>query len=361
MENREEAVRTENGELATAFIDLGKFEQRHLSYGNAAVWFNKALSIHQTVFGSEDARIIPTLNSLAEVYRLDKKDGEADQTVQLIQHLQGKNAILRKGASGPEVRALQERLLKLGHFQGSVDEYFGSSTEAAVIKFQTSKGLQADGIVGPGTKELLDETKVTSLTRPSVTGKVTIEVVKQMFPAAPIMNIQANLPGILRALEDAGLSDEDMVLMALVTLNFETAGTFAPITEQKSRFNSSPDGHPFDLYDNRRDLGNQGPPDGERFKGRGYMQLTGRANYVKFGRAIGLEEQLVGYPEFASDPNIAARVFVQVFKNAEARIREPLAQGDLALAARRVGGGGFTGARLEQFKTAFEKGKSLIR
>ncbi|HEU4934682.1 MAG TPA: peptidoglycan-binding protein [Pyrinomonadaceae bacterium] len=354
---QKEAVRANNVELATAIVELAKFEQKSGRNNRAAARFQEALKIQESLFGLEDPQLVPTLNSLAEVYRLDKKDSEADLVVQRIQRLQGKDAILRKGASGPEVRALQERLLKLRHFQGSVDGYFGPSTEAAVIKFQTSKGLQADGIVGPGIKELLDETK--ALTRPSVTGKVTVEVVQQMFPSSPIMNIQASLPGILRALEDAGLSDEDMVLMALVTLNFESGGTFAPTTEQKTRFNTSPNGHPFDLYDKRN--GNQGPPEGERFKGRGYIQLTGRANYDKFGRDIGLEGQLVEYPELANDPAIAARVFVQLFKNAEARIREPLTQGDLGLATRRLVGGGYTGARLDQFKKAFEKGKSLIQ
>ena len=356
---QKEAVRANNIELATAYVELAKFEQKSGRNNRAAARFQEALKIQETLFGSDDPQIIPTLNSLAEVYRLDKKDPEADQIVQRIQRLQGKDAILRKGASGPEVRALQERLLKLGHFQGTVDEYFGPSTEAAVIKFQTSKGLQADGIVGPGIKELLDETKAISANRPSVTGKVTIEVVNQMFPSSPIMNIQANLPGILRALEDAGLSDEDMVLMALVILNFESGGTFRPVTEQKTRFNTSPDGHPFDLYDNRN--GNLGPPEGERFRGRGYIQLTGRANYDKFDRDLGLEGRLVAYPDLASDPNIAARVFVQLFKNAEAKIREPLTQGDFALATRRLGGSGYTGARLDQFKKAFEKGKSLIQ
>jgi len=62
-----------------------------------------------------------------------------------------------------------------------------------------------------------------------------------------------------------------------------------PISEFKSKFNTSPNGHPFDLYDNRRkDLGNQGKPDGKRYRGRGFIQLTGRFNYNKHGKAIGL-------------------------------------------------------------------------
>ena len=358
---REEAVRADNLELASANTELAKFDQKQRRYDDAIDGYNKALTIYQNQFGPDDLRIVPALNSLAELYRLNQRNSEADQVVQRIQKLQGTDAILRKGASGPEVRLLQQRLLKLGHFQGTVDDYFGESTEAAVIKFQTSKGLQADGIVGPGTKELLDGTKAISSTRPSVTGRVTVDVVKQMFPSAPVDNIYANLPGILRALEDAGLSDKDMVLMALVTINFETAGTFAPITELKSRFNSSPDGRPFDLYDNRKDMGNTGPPDGERFKGRGYIQLTGRRNYEKYSELIGVKGSLTASPDLANDPAIAAKIFAQYLKNAEARIRDPLSQGDLRLANRRLGLSTIPGGLLEQFKKAFDTGESLIR
>jgi peptidoglycan L-alanyl-D-glutamate endopeptidase CwlK len=78
-----------------------------------------------------------------------------------------------------------------------------------------------------------------------------------------------------------------MVLVALGTIRAEAA-TFQPVEEIVSPFNTSKGGQPFDKYDNRRDLGNLGPPDGARFKGRGFVQLTGRANYESFSKAIGL-------------------------------------------------------------------------
>jgi len=53
-------------------------------------------------------------------------------------------------------------------------------------------------------------------------------------------------------------------------------------------------------------LGNSEPGDGKRFKGRGPIQLTGRANYQRFGTLLGVD--LVGAPEQAAAPDAAFRV-----------------------------------------------------
>src|SRR4029077_17954039 len=116
----------------------------------------------------------------------------------------------------------------------------------------------------PNQETLLALGLIAPITASSVTGKVTVEIVSQMFPGTPVDTIKANLPSFLKGLEDAGLTDKDMVLMALASVRADI-GTFAPIEERKSRFNTSADGHPFDLYDNK--LGNNGPPDGETFRG----------------------------------------------------------------------------------------------
>ena len=51
-----------------------------------------------------------------------------------------------------------------------------------------------------------------------------------------------------------------------------------------------------------RDLGNTQAGDGKRYKGRGPIQITGRANYKRFGDLLGLD--LVGQPELASQPGV---------------------------------------------------------
>lgn len=61
-------------------------------------------------------------------------------------------------------------------------------------------------------------------------------------------------------------------------------------------------------YNGRRDLGNTQPGDGPRYKGRGYVQITGRNNYRDWSRRLGID--LVGNPNLAKNPATAAKILV---------------------------------------------------
>lgn len=61
-------------------------------------------------------------------------------------------------------------------------------------------------------------------------------------------------------------------------------------------------------YEGRKDLGNTKPGDGRLFAGRGYVQITGRANYAKASKLVGRD--LVANPDLALDPQIAAAIIV---------------------------------------------------
>jgi putative chitinase len=261
---------------------------------------------------------------------------------------------LKEGSSGASVTALQKQLQARGFPPGAVDGIFGPGTGAAVIAFQRSEGLVPDGVVGTRTARALGFAE-PELPPPPAMPNVTVPIVANMFPVTPLDHIKVNLPSVLTALAGAKLTTVPIVLAALATIRAETEG-FVPISEGLSRFNTSPGGHPFDLYDNRKDLGNQGPPDGESFKGRGYVQLTGRANYTKFGPLVDVND-LVEQPDKANDPQIAAKLLAAFVASKETAIATALTTGDLATARRLVNGGSHG---LDRFTSAYQIGLGLL-
>jgi putative chitinase len=59
-------------------------------------------------------------------------------------------------------------------------------------------------------------------------------------------------------------------------------------------------------YEGRQDLGNVQQGDGRRFKGRGPIQLTGRANYRQYGRRLGIDFE--NHPEIVAFPSVGLMV-----------------------------------------------------
>src|SRR5580698_8167847 len=133
------------------------------------------------------------------------------------------------------------------------------------------------------------------------------------------------------------MADKQMILMAIGTIRAET-GSFAPISEGVSHFNTQ-------------------PGDGALFKGRGFVQLTGRSNYAKYSQAIGLGDQLIQNPDLANDPAIAAGLLAIFLKDHETAIRAALAAGNLADARKQVNGG--TNG-LSDFTAAYNAGEGLL-
>ncbi len=109
-----------------------------------------------------------------------------------------------------------------------------------------------------------------------------------------------------------------------------------------------------DAYEGRRDLGNTEPGDGRRFKGRGLIQLTGRANYAAYSKYTGIN--YVGQPELlASDPQAAVDVACWFWVD---RGLPKLAEADDVKAVTRRINGGYNG--LDDRMANLRRAKALL-
>jgi putative chitinase len=111
--------------------------------------------------------------------------------------------------------------------------------------------------------------------------------------------------------DDAATWDNvNQIAYALATIKWETAHTFTPIHELGSLSY-------FDKYDAGtplgQRLGNTDSGDGFLFRGRGYVQITGRENYTHIGSLLGVD--LVSNPDQALDPEIAYQIAANGMKN----------------------------------------------
>lgn len=107
------------------------------------------------------------------------------------------------------------------------------------------------------------------------------------------------------------------------------------------------------VTDLARRLGNSQPGDGKRYKGRGPIQLTGRANYQRFGQLLGID--LVSQPERAAEPEVAFRVAALYWMNRG--LNELADRQDFREITRRINGG-FNG--LADRMKYFERARSAL-
>lgn len=116
---------------------------------------------------------------------------------------------------------------------------------------------------------------------------------------------------IMRALKPARAAQLHPLLTAAmrefeITTRDRQAAFIAQLAHESCEFRFFEELASGAAYEGRSDLGNNEPGDGERFKGRGPIQLTGRRNYAAAGAALKLD--LVGHPEWAAQPSVGFRV-----------------------------------------------------
>src|SRR5437016_2419716 len=236
---------------------------------------------------------------------------------------------LRQGSSGPEVTELQQKLKDLGFDPNGVDGNFGPGTRDAVIAFQQSKGLQADGIAGPATLAALGlgdaqanadtassastDTASTDTASPAsndaagalnlggLTGKLPAAVIAQIPDTAKEFGITTNLR-LAHFLAQCAL--ESTGFTATVENLSYSAQRLLQVFPKYFRgvdpndYARNPEKIGNRVYANRMGNGDEASGDGFKFRGRGYIQLTGKNNYTSFSQFVG--EDCVANPDLVA-------------------------------------------------------------
>ena len=215
--------------------------------------------------------------------------------------------LLKKGDNNEQVKQLQ---IKLG-----VDPVgnFGPKTEEAVKKYQAANGLVADGIVGDATWNKIMGTAPAAAPAPVVVppssfklsalkGHVPDAVIAQIPDTAAKFNITSPLrlahflaqcgheSGGFRATRE-NLNYSAKGLMGIFKKYFPTAALAAQYERKPAKIAAR-------VYGGRMGNGNEASGEGYKFRGRGYIQLTGKENYTAFGKAIG--EDILSNPDVVS-------------------------------------------------------------
>jgi len=98
-----------------------------------------------------------------------------------------------------------------------------------------------------------------------------------------------------------------------LTTPVRTAHFIAQLAHESDGFRATEEYASGAAYEGRMSLGNTEEGDGMRFKGRGFIMLTGRKNYTEYGEKLGVD--LVNHPEKAAEPEIAMKIAAQYWKD----------------------------------------------
>lgn len=214
--------------------------------------------------------------------------------------------LLRRGSNGDDVKKLQS---KLGL---TADGIFGLNTENAVKKFQKENGLNDDGIVGPKTWESImnGSLLITEPTTSRNTTNFNLDKLKGHIPDSVISQI----PEVANKFK----IDTPLKLAHFLAQCGHESGGFKIVTEN---LNYSADGlrrifprhfsgtlaesyarNPQRIasraYGGRMGNGDESTGDGWRFRGRGYIQLTGKDNYREFDKFV--DDNILENPDLVS-------------------------------------------------------------
>jgi putative chitinase len=218
--------------------------------------------------------------------------------------------LLKNGSKGDDVKKLQEKL--------GVEAIgtFGPKTEAAVKAWQKANGLKDDGIVGDGTWSKLfgESAPVAAVIKEDVVipsgGPLNLEKLKGHIPDAVIAQIpetaaKFNITNNLRLAHFLSQCGHESGGFKAVSENLNYSadglkkifGKYFPGNLNES-YARQPEKIAARVYASRMGNGDEASKEGFKFRGRGFIQLTGKANYTNFTKFIG--EDCIANPDLVA-------------------------------------------------------------
>lgn len=215
--------------------------------------------------------------------------------------------LLKLGSKGNEVKQLQEKL-KL-----TADGSFGPNTEKSVKEWQSSNGLTSDGIVGDSTWNKMFGS--TTITTPVLNVVITpsqfkLENLKGHIPDAVISQIpdtaaKFNITNSLRLAHFLAQCGHESGGFKAVSenLNYSSKGLLGTFPKYfnsttAAQYERKPEMIASRVYASRMGNGDEPTKEGYKFRGRGYIQLTGKSNYTALTKFIG--EDCVNNPDLVA-------------------------------------------------------------
>jgi putative chitinase len=220
-------------------------------------------------------------------------------------------AVLKLGSKGDLVKQLQTKL-GVGN-----DGNFGPGTEKALKAWQQANGLTADGIAGPATlaklgiKEgevVLSAVKPTAAIPPSsfklanLKGHIPDSVIAQIPDTAARFNITTPLR-LAHFLAQCGHESGGFKAVN-ENLNYGAKGLrgifpkYFPTDALAAAYERKPEKIANRVYSSRMGNGDEASGEGWKFRGRGYIQLTGKSNYSSFDKTV--EDDIVANPDLVA-------------------------------------------------------------
>jgi putative chitinase len=268
--------------------------------------------------------------------------------------------LLKVGSKGDDVKKLQEKL-GLG-----ADGSFGPGTEKAVKAWQTANGLKADGLVGDGTwSKLFGESAPVADPKPAVVippSEFKLEALKGHVPDAVIAQIpdtaaKFNITNPLRLAHFLAQCGHESGGFKAVSENLNYSakgllGTFGKYfnATTAAQYERKPEMIASRVYGSRMGNGDEASKEGFKFRGRGYIQLTGKSNYTNFTKFIG--EDCIANPDLvATKYPLASAAFFFDSNKLWSICDKGATDADVTAVTKRVNGGTIGLAdRIKHFK-----------